>query len=483
MAVTFSWRSDTSTGDARFGYNTTPYVSPEMTYVSMTSALGGNAFTCDNTGGCLSFSGVNNFGSGAASGGAFSINCRFAPTYTPNGANFESALFGFGVGPGQSSSLVFYLRNTYLLFMRAYYNGSSIAGNYATAFTTTGLNIFQDLTIVGHLDDSAGSIVTYIDGSIFHSGVGEINLFPGFDGNTIKALTLGLAGVRKTEYSFNEFTIWDEIIDPTSINLVDPTSGVTSTGQTLNGPSRTGWVDVGEFHGGVSSDPGIGNVSSGITYTIDGASLTGTKSVTTSVDPGIANVRLATGYTIEDASLTGTLQTPTAVDGTSSTINIPNIKEQIRFALDTNNTTTSSVLDLSASMSKRVQKVLTLNPENIRPQASLFPAVCIYTDSKTVTPVTMAKDQINGKRVGKIKIQLVGMVWNDNFASNVFNDPADDDIERLMENTEKVLRHYHDLDSVVKWQIPTDVTYHSASFDEQTHFRVAFLDMEITVFY
>lgn len=52
-----------------------------------------------------------------------------------------------------------------------------------------------------------------------------------------------------------------------------------------------------------STDPGVGNVKSGVGYTINDASLTGTL---LSTDPGVANVVSGVNYSINSASLTGT---------------------------------------------------------------------------------------------------------------------------------------------------------------------------------
>lgn len=166
-----------------------------------------------------------------------------------------------------------------------------------------------------------------------------------------------------------------------------------------------------------------------------------------------------------------------------SKINVPSIKAEIKSILDSNNTTGSSILDLSSGMSKRLLRVATINPENYMLQSTQYPALTIHTLRKSIESRTIAKNQVNGKRLGRYTFSIAGLVWNQNFSSNIFNDPASDDLEHLMENTEYILRNYHDLNSNVTWQIPNDITYHSAAFDEQSHFRVGFLDIETTIFY
>lgn len=164
-------------------------------------------------------------------------------------------------------------------------------------------------------------------------------------------------------------------------------------------------------------------------------------------------------------------------------INIPSIKSEIRSIFQTNNTTTSTILDLSDGMTKRVQQIATLNPENIMMQGTLFPAVTVHTARKPIEQATIAKDQVNAKRLGKLVFTVAGIVWNQNFKADIFTDPADNDLENLMENIEEILRHYPDLNSNVKWQFPTDVVYYNAPFDEQTHLRVGLLDIETTIYY
>ena len=95
----------------------------------------------------------------------------------------------------------------------------------------------------------------------------------------------------------------------------------------------------------------------------------------------------------------------------------------------------------------------------------------------------IAKSQLNGKRRATITFTVSGLVWNQNYQADVFNDPADQDIEVLMENIERILRSYHDLNSNVNWQIPSGVTYHNFANDEQSHMRVGLLDIETTIYY
>lgn len=66
-------------------------------------------------------------------------------------------------------------------------------------------------------------------------------------------LELGRGGdnVNNTQMVVNEFVVWDEIIDPTSVTL-------TSGSGSLNGSSRTAFVDVAEQDGSASTGGGSG---------------------------------------------------------------------------------------------------------------------------------------------------------------------------------------------------------------------------------
>lgn len=513
MGITFAWRSDTSSGQAfrnlADGRMHKSRLGVDVLYQSTTaSGIGDNSYLLVSKKHEMSFLGNENFNLNSA----YSVLCRWAPDYN-GAAPVNHHILGFGGVRSLRSPGFMLIHRTTGPIEAWVYDTNAIArysANVVANFSaTSGKFVDLFLTFRG---DTSSTLSFYMDNILQTSpAVSFLNTYSTVTSNAVITLGHNILYGNGQGYH-NEVVVWDSHISPNSLTTISPL-GVTATGDSLDGSARTNWVDCAKLNGIENSDPGIANVLSGTAYTIEGASLTGTFASPSSSDPGIANVLSGTGYTIDDISLTGslhvasysdpgianvrlatdyvfndstitgTLQVPTPVSGTSTTINIPNIKEQIRFALASNNTTTSSVLDLSASMTQRVVAVKTINPENIMPQATRFPAVCVYTDSKAISPVTIAKDQVNGKRLAKLKINLAGMVWNQNMAGNEDNDPADDDIERLMENTEKVLRHYHDLAGVVKWQFPTDVTYHNAAFDEETHFRVAFLDMELTIFY
>ena len=115
-------------------------------------------------------------------------------------------------------------------------------------------------------------------------------------------------------------------------------------------------------------------------------------------------------------------------------------------------------------------------------QASFYPLVTCYITEKTINSSDFAKDQLSAQRRSTVSIEVVGAVFNQNFIS-VDEDPADEDINYLMENVELVLRSDPSLNNLVKWQRPSSVRYYITALDEQTHLRAGILQIEAETFY
>lgn len=163
-------------------------------------------------------------------------------------------------------------------------------------------------------------------------------------------------------------------------------------------------------------------------------------------------------------------------------LDISAIKQEIKSLLVANNTTTSSVF-LSNNMTTRVKKVYTVNPEKIELTANATPYVTIYTDRKSIEQADIARNQAIARRQTDLTLNIVGALWNQNFSADITKDPADDDLEYLMENIEEVLRQYPDLEGNVSWQVPEETDYFSMPIDEDSHFRAARLKLKCRVFY
>lgn len=158
------------------------------------------------------------------------------------------------------------------------------------------------------------------------------------------------------------------------------------------------------------------------------------------------------------------------------------IKTQLSTIFTSANTTTGSPIDLSAGMTQRVSKILKVNPNMIPPQISFYPFVTCYVVSKTMEQKSMSVDQLQAKKMATITVEVVGGILNENFVTDT-EDPADEDINYLMENIELTLRAYPTLNSKVIWQIAKDVTYFSSPLDERTHLRAGIITLEGKVFY
>lgn len=164
-----------------------------------------------------------------------------------------------------------------------------------------------------------------------------------------------------------------------------------------------------------------------------------------------------------------------------SVVDLGNIKDQIKVLLDERNTTTSNI-DLSANMNKRVQKVLTVNPARIPIQASWYPYVTSYVEAKDIVEDQITDNQQTSKRLGTVEVKVVGATWH-SIISNIGDDPADDDLELLMANIETILANDYELNSSVTWAIPTGVTFHNLSLDEGVHVRAGILSFNCMVVY
>lgn len=160
------------------------------------------------------------------------------------------------------------------------------------------------------------------------------------------------------------------------------------------------------------------------------------------------------------------------------------IKEAIQGILEAANTTTATPIDLSSGLadSVRVREVLKTHPNMIRPQASMFPLVTCYVNQKNISNETISGNQLNAVRRATLNISVLGSVWNNNF-STVDEDPADQDINYLMENIELILRSNVNLNSTVNWHRPGAVKYYTTVLDEQTHLRSGIITLECEVFY
>lgn len=169
----------------------------------------------------------------------------------------------------------------------------------------------------------------------------------------------------------------------------------------------------------------------------------------------------------------------------AAVVDLNGIKESIQNLLLAANTSTASPINLSAGLTATcgvVQRIWKINPEKIIPQPSIFPLVTCYVTDKTIKQDQIAKDQLSAKRRATVSVDIVGTIWNSNIV-NIDEDPADENINTLMENVELVLRSDFNLGGTVNWQRTTGCKFYTSILNEQTHLRSGILKLECEVFY
>lgn len=158
------------------------------------------------------------------------------------------------------------------------------------------------------------------------------------------------------------------------------------------------------------------------------------------------------------------------------------ILSTIKTTLDALNTTTASPIDLSQGLTTRVNRVMSVHPELIPIQASFYPCVTSFVLQKDHVSDEIAVDQLNSKRQSEIIINVVGAVANFNVTSND-EDPADQDINNLMENVEFALRTIPNISGKVKWNKYSGTKYYTSKINSQTHIRAGIITLTGKVFY
>lgn len=147
------------------------------------------------------------------------------------------------------------------------------AVNFGTS--DIGTTDWHDLVLTWDGTTTANAVKFYIDNTLLGQGTAAAVVNSTFDWRSCTSICVGgVSGANNCRMFVNEMVWWDGVIDPGSVAL---TSGTGA----LDGAARTAFVDVASFDGLSSSDPGIGNVRSGTSYTINGVSYTGTMVATT----------------------------------------------------------------------------------------------------------------------------------------------------------------------------------------------------------
>ena len=431
--------------------------------------------------------------------GQFSALMRVVPKVSANATStfFNNALFFFAAGPvGHGHVRVYFSSSGILVVQILNQHGSGQTFVDGTGSFTTTTDVPFDIMLVFDGTTGGNNIRVSINGveRVTFTSTSSWDMNDATMASLWQGLVVGgSTGNVTSQMEVNEFLLWDTIQDHVYTTRTDFFSttafvgaqstdpGVSNvlsgTGYTFEGSSQTG-----TYHDADYTDPGIANVLSGTSYVFNDSTLTGTLTDDYS-NPGVANVRKDTNYIFAGSTLTGTLNVPTAITGSASTVNVANIKEQIRFVLAEANTTTGSPIDISANMSKSVKTIYKINPELIEMTGDKFPAVTVWTDNQAIEAATIANSQSQGKRKGTITFTIAGIVWNDLYGVDLATDPADEDLEKLMNNIERILRSFTTLTDTIKWQLPNSIQYFTSGIDEEAHMRVGLMTLECHLFY
>lgn len=311
MAITFAVRGQftayQSTG-SNVGF---PSDSASVTSASDAGALSGNSINMSATGNeWVMWPAVGN----VSGNRTISMLARYKPNYTGTPAS-NRPLFQIGLGRGG--------RGPFFEFWHASgtgkitVNGRETTDNtvfssaaFGTAFSPTS-GTWYDLYFEYDGSLTTNAIQFWVD----NSSLGQLNasrtILSSWKSHYWTPITLGATTNITTASNVNwdEIVIWDTLNSgPGSIALVGGTGA-------LNGASRTALVAATNIDESTYTDPGVANVKTGVGYTFQGVSETGTYDGSDRwTDPGQDNVRNGTAYKANSTSnnKTGDLVVPTA---------------------------------------------------------------------------------------------------------------------------------------------------------------------------
>lgn len=307
MATKFVVRSTALTAYKHSGSGKTPlnYIpggASAPALVSDAGAIGGQAINYDGGGTLVRghlFPGFDN----CAKTGAIAVLHRFAPRYsgTPsvNQAIIDIAGPRFLSGSNSMILQVAHLATSgNLVASLTNAAGQTIitANTVISSAWSPTSGTYYDLVVTWDGTTSSNALKFYLNGTLLlqttasRVWAADANQYVQSD----ILLGAGHNSIQFGDYYTNEFIIWDSTIDP------------TSGGLNLNGASRSAFVAItGVLDPTNSTDPGIHEVATGVSYIINGVSLVGD-----SDEPSPADVRLGTVY--DNSSKVGTLAVPAA---------------------------------------------------------------------------------------------------------------------------------------------------------------------------
>jgi hypothetical protein len=135
-------------------------------------------------------------------------------------------------------------------------------------------NTRYDLVVTVTGDTTASGVKTYFDAVLKTSNTAAQAWGAGaaYDNKRFDSIILGAANnLKTTQVYVQDVNIWNEIIDPTAVTL-------TTGSGSLNGNSRTAFVDSSAFEGGSYTQLSEANVANGVPFTYNGTAYTGSLS-------------------------------------------------------------------------------------------------------------------------------------------------------------------------------------------------------------
>ena len=165
-------------------------------------------------------------------------------------------------------------------------------------------------------------------------------------------------------------------------------------------------------------------------------------------------------------------------------ISIDTIKTNIKSILDAANTTTGSPIDLSAGINTRVSRVLKLHPGRIQIQPSFFPYITMYVSKIDIEQVTLGNkgSQASALRKGIVNLDIVGCCYEP-FFTDLNEDQGEENVERLMQNIEEILRSNPTLNlTSTAWAIATSHEF-ADTYSEEAHLRAGIFTVQFKVHY
>lgn len=165
-------------------------------------------------------------------------------------------------------------------------------------------------------------------------------------------------------------------------------------------------------------------------------------------------------------------------------ISIDTIKTNIKSILDLANTTTGSPIDLSAGLAKRVQKVLKIHPGRISVQPSHYPYISMYVPRIDIEQITIGNrgNQATAMRQALVTVDVVAACYEP-FFTDFDEDQGSENVERLMQNIEEVLRSNHNLNyTSTAWIKPVSHEFVD-TFSEEAHLRAGIMTLQFKVHY